>query len=111
MGASPKRPSQLRLVCGRDELALDQHRTKRMIVMVRMVIAVALALAATASYAQVTTPSTTSPTVSPSTAEAKPFLFDGRMKGDGARKGAFADVRQPSPSAPVDRAKPNQIAR
>jgi hypothetical protein len=76
-----------------------------------MVIAVVLALAATASYAQVITPSATKPTVSPSTAEAKLFLFDGRMKGDGGRKETFADTRQPDASAPVSQAKPNQIAR
>jgi len=58
--------------------------------MSRLAIALVLALAATAANAQdaKSEPSQTPPVASAS--GARPFLFDGRMRGDGVRQGALA---------------------
>lgn len=60
--------------------------------MSKLVIAVVFALAATAANAQ-NTKSRQSQTPAVSGADGKrPFLFDGRMRGDGVRQGAPANA-------------------
>jgi hypothetical protein len=68
--------------------------------MSRLAIAV-LALAVTAANAQDTkSGQSQTPTVAP-TNGARPFLFDGRMRGDGPRQEALADDHQPNGGAIV----------
>jgi hypothetical protein len=65
--------------------------------MPRLAITFVLALAATAANAQDTRPSQT-----PAVADAngtRPFLFDGRMPGDGVRRAAPRDDRHPHANA------------
>jgi hypothetical protein len=67
-----------------------------MSVMSRLAIAVALALAATTASAQ-NAPSGQSQAPAPTnTKETQPFLFDGRMKGDGVRRGEQVENRHPN---------------
>jgi hypothetical protein len=64
-------------------------------------LAIALVLAATAANAQ-DTRSGQSYTPAVATAnETRPFLFDGRMRGDGVRRGAVADDHRPNAGAIV----------
>jgi len=69
--------------------------------MSRLAISFVLVLAATAANAQDTksgqsqTPAVASPN------GTRPFLFDGRMRGDGARQGALADDHRPNAGAIV----------
>jgi len=74
--------------------------------MSRLGIAFVLALAATAANAQDTKSRQSRAPEVPSADGARAFLFDGRMRGDGARRGALADglggavVMPPKPSQP-----------
>ena len=69
--------------------------------MSRLAIAFLLALTATATNAQDTKPEQSQTPAVASSNGTRPFLFDGRMRGDGARQGARADDRQPSAGAIV----------
>ena len=64
--------------------------------MSRLAIAFVLALAATAVNAQDTTSVQSPAPAAASTYETQPFLFDGRMRGDGVRQRAPADNRHPT---------------
>ena len=67
--------------------------------MSRLPIAFVLVLIATATSAQeATSGQTRAPTVANAT---RPFLFDGRMRGDGARRGASGDVHHTNAGAIV----------
>ena len=72
-------------------------------------LAIALVLAATAANAQDTksghTPAVASANGTP------PFLFDGRMRGDGVRQGALADDHHPDAGAIVVPPKARQRGR
>ena len=69
--------------------------------MSRLAIAIVLALAATAASAQ-DIKSGQSPTPAIASANGtQPFLFDGRMQGDGVRRRALADDRPSNAGAIV----------
>ena len=72
-------------------------------------LAIALVLAATAANAQ-DTKSGHTPAVA-SANGTRPFLFDGRMPGDGDRQGALADDHHPNAGAIVVPPKVSQPAR
>jgi len=79
--------------------------------MSRLAIAFVLALAATAANAQDTK---SEPSPAPAVASAngtRPFLFDGRMPGDGARQGALTDDHRPNAGAIVMPPKASQPTR
>jgi len=78
--------------------------------MSRLAIAVVLSLAATAANAQ-NTKSEQSQTPVASANGTRPFLFDGRMKGDGVRQGAPADDHHPYSGAIVMPPKTSQPER
>jgi hypothetical protein len=59
--------------------------------MSRLTIAFVLALAATAANAQGTKSEQSQTPAVASANGSRPFLFDGRMPGDGARQGALTD--------------------
>jgi hypothetical protein len=65
--------------------------------MPRLTIAFVLALAATAANAQGSKSDSSQTSAIASADETRPFLFDGRMKGDGdgARRAAPTDNRHP----------------
>jgi hypothetical protein len=65
-------------------------------IMSRLAIAFALALVATAANAQDATPGLSRAPAVGNPNLTQPFLFDGRMRGDGARQGAPADVHHPA---------------
>ena len=69
--------------------------------MLRFAIAFALALAATAANAQDTRSDQSQTPAVAGAKETRPFLFDGRMRGDGARQGALADDRRQNAGAIV----------
>jgi hypothetical protein len=69
--------------------------------MSRLAIAFVLALAATAANAQDTKSEQSQPPAVASADGARPFLFDGRMSGDGVRQRAVADDRHPNAGAIV----------
>jgi hypothetical protein len=88
--------------------------------MPRSAIAVVLALAATAANAQgapsgqshapaVTGPDGTQPATNAN--GTRPFLFDGRMKGDGVRRRAHVDNRHPNTGAIIVQPKASQPER
>jgi len=79
--------------------------------MSRPAIALVLALAATEVSAQDTR---SGPSDTPAVASAKgtrPFLFDGRMPGDGARQRALTDDHRPNAGAIIMPPKAGQPAR
>jgi hypothetical protein len=79
--------------------------------MSRLVTAFVLALAATAANAQ-DTKSEQSQTPAVASADGtRPFLFDGRMPGDGLRQGAPPDNHHPNAGAIVVPPKANQPER
>ena len=79
--------------------------------MSRPAIALMLALAATAANAQ-DTKSGQSPTPDVASANGtRPFLFDGRMPGDGARQGSLADDHHPNAGAIVVPPKASEPGR
>jgi hypothetical protein len=65
-------------------------------VMSKLAIAFVLAQAATATNAQDTTSGQSHTPAVPSAKGTRPFLFDGRMPGDGVRQGALADDNHPN---------------
>jgi hypothetical protein len=79
--------------------------------MSRLAIAFVSALAATAANAQNTKPEQLPTPAAASANETRPFLFDGRMKGDGERQRAPADDHHPNAGAVVMPPKASQPAR
>jgi hypothetical protein len=69
--------------------------------MSRLAIAFVLALAATAADAQDTKSAQSQTPAVPSANGTRPFLFDGRMIGDGARQGTLPGDRHPIAGAVV----------
>lgn len=78
--------------------------------MSRLVVAFALALAATTVTAQEAASSQSQASAATGTHGTQPFLFDGRMKGDGLRRGEQVDNRHPNAGAIVQ-PKANQPER
>jgi hypothetical protein len=79
--------------------------------MSRLTISLVLALAATAANAQ-DTKSEQSQTPAVANANGtRPFLFDGRMPGDGLRQGAPADDHHPNAGAIVMPQRASQPGR
>jgi hypothetical protein len=79
--------------------------------MSRLAIAFVLALAATAANAQGTKSEQSQTPAVASANGSRPFLFDGRMPGDGARQGALADDHHPSAGAIIVPPKASQPER
>jgi len=79
--------------------------------MSRAAIAFVLALAATAANAQGTKSGQSHTPAAASADETRPFLFDGRMRGDGARQRVRADDRHPNAGAIVMPPQANQPGR
>jgi hypothetical protein len=79
--------------------------------MSRPAIAFVLALAATAANAQDTKSGQSHTPAVASSNGAQPFLFDGRMRGDGVRQGQLADDHHPNAGAIVVPPKASQPAR
>jgi hypothetical protein len=79
--------------------------------MSRLAIAFLLALAATAVNAQDTKSEQPRTPAVPSADGTRPFLFDGRMRGDGARQGTLVDDRHPNAGAIVMPPKASQPER
>jgi hypothetical protein len=69
--------------------------------MSRLAISFVLVLAATAANAEDTKSGQSQTPAVASTNGTRPFLFDGRMRGDGARQGALADDHRPNAGAIV----------
>ena len=79
--------------------------------MSRLAIAFVLALAATAANAQVTkSGQSQTPTIAGENG-TRPFLFDGRMRGDGSRQEALTDDRHSNAGAVVMPPKASQPGR
>jgi hypothetical protein len=79
--------------------------------MSRLAIAFVLALAATAANAQGTKSEQSQTPAVASANGSRPFLFDGRMRGDGAWQGALADDHHPNAGAIVVPPKASQPER
>ena len=79
--------------------------------MSRLAIAFVLVLAATAADAQDTKFGQSRTPAVASANETQPFLFDGRMRGDGVRLGALADDHHPNSGAIVAQPKASQPGR
>jgi hypothetical protein len=79
--------------------------------MSRQAMAFVLALAATAANAQDTKPKKPHTPVAANATGTQPFLFDGRMPGDGARQGTFADDPHPNAGAMVVSPNASQPSR
>ena len=79
--------------------------------MSRLAIGFVLALAATAANAQETKSGQSNTPAVASADETRPFLFDGRMPGDGIRQGSLPDDRHPTTGAIVAPPKASQPAR
>ena len=79
--------------------------------MSRLAIAFVLALAATAANAQDTKSEQSHTPAGASANGTRPFLFDGRMRGDGVRQGALADDHHPNAGAIVVSPKASQPGR
>jgi hypothetical protein len=69
--------------------------------MSRLVVAFVLALAATTATAQEAPSKQSQAPAATSTNGTQPFLFDGRMKGDGVRRGEQVENRHPNAGAIV----------
>jgi hypothetical protein len=76
--------------------------------MSRLAIAFVLTLAATAANAQDTRSGQSQTPAIASGNGTRPFLFDGRMRGDGARQGRHADDHRPNTGALVVPTKASQ---
>jgi len=76
--------------------------------MARLAIAFVLALAATAVKAEDARSEQSNTPAAAGANATSPFLFDGRMRGDGVRQGASAGDHQPSAGAIVMPPKPSQ---
>jgi hypothetical protein len=80
--------------------------------MSRLAIAFVLALAATAAHAQdVKSRQSQTPAVADANENSRPFLFDGRMRDDGARQRPLTDDHRPDAGAIVMPPKAGQPAR
>jgi hypothetical protein len=79
--------------------------------MSRLAIAFMLVLAATAANAQDTKPAQSRTPAVASANGTRPFLFDGRMRGDGVRQGAPADDHHSNVGAIVMPPKASQPER
>ena len=79
--------------------------------MSRLAIAFVLALAATTANAQDTKPEQSQTPAVASGNGLRPFLFDGRMPGDGARQGALTDDHRPNAGVIVMPPKASQPGR
>lgn len=79
--------------------------------MQRPAIAFVLALAAIAASAQDTKPAQSHTQVVTGASGTRPFLFDGRMRGDGLRQGAPAVDHYPNAGAIVVPPKVRQLGR
>ena len=79
--------------------------------MSRLAIAFVLALAATTANAQDTKSEQSQTPALASGNGLRPFLFDGRMPGDGVRQGALADDHHPNAGAIVVPPKASQPGR
>jgi len=79
--------------------------------MSRLAIAFVLALAATAANGQDTKSGQSDTPAVASANGTRPFLFDGRMRGDGVRQGALADDHHPTAGAIVVQPKVSQPTR
>ncbi len=79
--------------------------------MSRLAIAVALALAATTASAQNAPSGQSQASAAASTNGAKPFLFDGRMKGNGIRREKQVENRHPNAGAIIVPPKASQPER
>src|ERR1700731_1922841 len=86
-------------------------RAKRRPVMSRLAIAFVSALAATAANAQDTKSGQSHAPAVAGANGTRPFLFDGRMPGDGVRQGALADDHHPNAGAIVVPPKASQLGR
>jgi hypothetical protein len=71
------------------------------LIMSRLLVAFALALAATTATAQDAPQKQSQNPAATSTNGTQPFLFDGRMKGDDVRQGEQADKRHPNAGTSV----------
>jgi hypothetical protein len=80
-------------------------------VMSRLAISFVLVLAATAANAQDTKSGQSQTPAVASTNGTRPFLFDGRMRSDGARQGALADDHHLNAGAIVVPPKASQPGR
>jgi hypothetical protein len=80
-------------------------------VMSRLAIAFVLSLAATAANAQDTKSEQSQTPAVASANGTRPFLFDGRMPGDGVRQGEPADDHHPNAGAIVMPPKASQPER
>jgi hypothetical protein len=81
------------------------------LVMSRLAIAFVLALASIAANAQDAKPEQSQAPAVPSANGTRPFLFDGRMIGDGARQGTLPDDHHPNAGAIVMPPKASQPER
>ena len=79
--------------------------------MSRPAIAFVLVLAATSANAQGTKSEQSQTPAAPSTNGTRPFLFDGRMRGDGVRQGTPAGDHRPNAGAIVMPPKASQPER
>jgi hypothetical protein len=79
--------------------------------MSRLAIALTLALAATAASAQDTRSEQSQTPAAASANGTRPFLFDGRMPGDGVRRAAVADDHHPNAGVIVMPPKASQPER
>jgi len=79
--------------------------------MSRLAIAFVLTLAATAANAQNTTSGQSRTPAAASANGTQPFLFDGRMRGDGLRQGVPADDHHPNAGTIVVQPKASQPGR
>jgi hypothetical protein len=74
-------------------------------------LAIAFVLAATAANAQDTKSGQSHTPATASANGTQPFLFDGRMRGDGVPQGALADDHHPNAGAIVVPPKASQPGR
>ena len=79
--------------------------------MSRLAIAFVLTLASVAANAQDTKPEQSQTPAAPGANGARPFLFDGRMIGDGARQGMLPGDRHSNAGAIVMPPKASQPER
>jgi hypothetical protein len=80
-------------------------------VMSRLAIALVVALAATGANVQNAKSGQSDTPAIASSNGTRPFLFDGRMPGDGARQGALANDHHPNAGAIVVPPKASQPGR
>jgi hypothetical protein len=80
-------------------------------IMSRLVVAFALALAATTATAQEAPPRQSQAPAATSTNGTQPFLFDGRMKGDGVPQREQVESRHPNAGAIIVQPKESQPER